>query len=235
MEHRISIKTVQSAVLSLNEFKNQGLALKDAIGIVLQTPVIGMIISLDEWDEIWGQQGKLITSEKGYSQSLMDLSGLDFTKQIVDFQTESNFDIMTAAQRCWWYDKGGLQWYLPSVYELCTMCAFWSEIRDTMISIGIDEDDVPEEGYFWSSSENTSYHSIVVGFGTGHIYGSIAKGCTYLVRAISPFSPLYSFNTLTCERSEQGTFDLSSISDDMLVAEMKKRGFEGKVIKTFEL
>lgn len=234
MEHRISINTVQGAVLSLNEFKMQGLALKDAIGVILQTPVIGMIISLDGWKEIWGQYDKLITSEKGDSQNLMDLSGLDLTKQIVDFQDKSDFDEMTAAKRCWGYHAGGLQWYLPSVYELCTMCAFWTEIRDTMISIGIDEDDIPEEGYFWSSSEHNSINSVVVYFGTGSI-GSGGKLGSHSVRAVSAFSPLYPLNPLTCERSEQGTFDLSSAFDVMLVAEMRKRGFAGKIIKTFEL
>lgn len=234
MEHRISIKTVQGAVLSLNEFKMQGLMLKDVIGIVLQTPVIGMIISLEGWKEVWGQCDKLITSEKGDSQNLMDLSGLDLTKQIVDFQNKSDFDKMTAAKRCWGYHAGGLQWYLPSVYELCTMCAFWTEIRDTMISIGIDEDDIPEEGYFWSSSEYSLALAVFVSFASGNITYTYKCGMLY-VRAVSAFSPLYSFNPLTCERSEQGTFDLSSTSDAMLVAEMRKRGFAGKIIKTFEL
>lgn len=186
MEHRISIKTVQGAVLSLNEFKMQGLALKDAVGVILQTPVIGIIISLDGWEEIWGQYGKLITSEKGDSQNLMDLSGLDLTKQIVDFQDKSDFDEMTAAKRCWGYHAGGLQWYLPSVYELCTMRAFWTEIRDTMISIGVDEDDIPEEGYFWSSSESNSGAGAVVHFSNGNInHGN--KGFAYSVRAVSAF------------------------------------------------
>lgn len=201
MEHRISIKTVQGAVLSLKEFKMQGLALKDAVGVILQTPVIGMIISLDGWEEIWGQYGELITSEKGDSQNLMDLSGLDLTKQIVDFQNKTDFDEMTAAKRCWGYCAGGLQWYLPSVYELCTMCAFWMEIRDTMISIGVDEDDILEERWHWSSSECHRYYSAVVIFGTGNTYGT-AKGYTYSVRAVSAFSPLRPLNPLTCERSE---------------------------------
>lgn len=234
MEHRISIKTVQGAVLSLNEFKMQGLTLKDAIGIVLQTPVIGMIISLDEWEEIWGQSGLLITSKKGDSQNLMDLSGLDLTKQIVDFQNKADFGEMTAAKRCWGYCVGGLQWHLPSVYELCTMCAFWMEIRDYLISIGVDEDDIPEERWYWSSSESHRYYSTVVIFSTGNIIHN-AKSIAFYVRAVSAFSPLYSINPLTCERSEQGTFDLSSTSDAMLVAEMRKRGFAGKIIKTFEL
>ena len=162
MEHRILIKTVQGTVLSLNEFKNQKLQLQDAVGIVLQTPVVGMIISLDAWEEIWGECGRLITSEKGDSQNLMDLSGLELTKQIIEIQKESGFNKMTAAKRCWEYNKGGLQWYLPCVYELCTMFAFWPEIRDTMIGIGMDADDLPEEGWHWSSSENCSNYAVVV-------------------------------------------------------------------------
>lgn len=234
MEHRILIKTVQGTVLSLNEFKNQKLQLQDAVGIVLQTPVVGMIISLDAWEEIWGECGRLITSEKGDSQNLMDLSGLELTKQIIEIQKESGFNKMTAAKRCWEYNKGGLQWYLPCVYELCTMFAFWPEIRDTMIGIGMDADDVPEEGWHWSSSENGSYYAVIVTLSSGtiHTYG---KSNTYSVRAVSAFSPLDSFNPLPCERCEQGTFDLSSISDKELVDEMKKRGFAGKVVKTFEL
>ena len=50
MEHKISIKTV-NGILSLDEFKNRVIAKSDVVGVILQTEVIGIIISLDQWEE----------------------------------------------------------------------------------------------------------------------------------------------------------------------------------------
>ena len=53
MEHKISIKTFNDGILSVDEFKNKKLNNKEVVGIVLQTNVIGLILALPSWEECW--------------------------------------------------------------------------------------------------------------------------------------------------------------------------------------
>ncbi len=196
MEHQISILTGEGQQLTVEKFKEMGFTFNDAAGVILQTPIIGVVISLDCFEEQWGETGKLITKEKGDSQNLMDLSGFELTKQIVDFQQKSGFEDMSAAKRCWGYHSKTnagtdcLQWYLPCAYELCTICAFKEEIKAAMISIGVDDEGMLQfEDWFWSSSEGSSHYAVSVYFDSGHLYNT-GKHTTNYVRAISAFKPL---------------------------------------------
>lgn len=241
MEHKISILMSSNEQLSVQEFKNRNLNYHNALGIILQTPVLGVVVSFDCFEEQWGETGKLITSEKGDSQNLMNLSGAALTKGIVDFQQTNDMTDMSAAKRCWGYhcNFGGvadsLQWYLPSAYELCTICAFKDEIRSVMVEVGItDEEMLNFDGWFWSSSEYSSSSAVYVYFGSGSL-GNGSKTINLYVRAVSAFRPLEIFNTLTCELCEQGTFGPQPFSDSELVDELKRRGFSGTITKTFEL
>lgn len=241
MEHKISILTSSNEQLSVQEFKNRNLNYHNALGIILQTPVLGVVVSFDCFEEQWGETGKLITSEKGDSQNLMDLSGAALTKGIVDFQQTNDMTDMSAAKRCWGYhcNFGGvadsLQWYLPSAYELCTICTFKDEIRSVMVEIGItDEEMLNFGGTHWSSSEGTSHYAVIVNFDSGYLTNT-SKYYTGYVRAVSAFRPLEIFNTLTCELCEQVTFGHQPFSDSELVEELKRRGFSGTVTQKFEL
>ena len=46
MKHLISIKTI-NGVISISDFKTQNISKSDVVGVVLQTEIIGMVISLD--------------------------------------------------------------------------------------------------------------------------------------------------------------------------------------------
>lgn len=238
MEHKISIMKKGGVITTPANAKQLGWELDDIVGIVLQTPVIGVVISLDRWDEIWGKYGRVFHTNDDYtgdSQNLMDLSGKELTEKIVDFMDNANEQEMYAAKRCKEYDKGGLNWYLPSVYELCTICAFKDEIRAAMETIGVtDEDMLSFNDYHWSSSEYNSNGAVTVNFGSGNItYHN--KSYNHSVRAVSAFEPLSLFNSSHCEQSEQCAFDSLTLSDEQLRAELKKRGYSGELTKTLKV
>ena len=97
MKHSISIKTV-NGVLSVSDFKAQRVLKSEVIGVVLQTETIGLIISLDQWDEIWcsDENRKVFNKECGEAEALQTLSGLELTRNIVK-QNEKDGENMTAA------------------------------------------------------------------------------------------------------------------------------------------
>ena len=185
MKHLISIKTKDN-VLSIEDFKAQGLTNNDVIGIVIQTETIGIIMSLDTWEEVWNNDAILVNKACGEAEALQELNGLELTRSIVE-KTKKNSDSMNAAIRCWDYGKGGLQWYLPCLYELGTIIAYRDEINEVLDMLGMPELD--ENDYGWSSSENNTHNAWNVNFGNGHFSSSI-KFTSFVVRAVSAFSPL---------------------------------------------
>lgn len=215
-----------------------GWDMDDIVGIVVQTPVIGLVVSIDKWKETWGKSGRVFNADDDYtgdSQNLMDLSGKALTDKIINFMDNTNEQKMYAAKRCAEYKKGGLDWYLPCAYELCTICAFKDEIRKAMEVFGItDEDMLDFSDYHWSSSEYTSTIAVGVSFDSGHINGN-NKDNNGSVRAVSAFEPLGLFNSSHCEQSEQCVFDSLTLSDEQIIAELKKRGYSGEIQKNLKI
>lgn len=238
MEHKISIMKKGGVITTPTNAVELGWDMDDIVGIVVQTPVIGLVVSIDKWEEIWGESGRVFNADDDYtgdSQNLMDLSGKALTDKIIDFMDNATEQKMYAAKRCAEYKKGGLDWYLPSVYELCTICAFKDEIRKAMEVFGItDEDMLDFSDYHWSSSEYYSTYAVYVSFDSGFI-GNNGKGSNSSVRAVSAFEPLGLFNSSHCEQSEQCVFDSLTLSDEQIVAELKKRGYSGELIKTLNV
>lgn len=185
MKHLISIKTKDN-VLSIEDFKAQGLTNNDVIGIIIQTETIGIIMSLDTWEEVWNNDDILVNKACGEAEALQELSGLELTRSIVD-KTKKNSDSMNAAIRCWDYGKGGLQWYLPCLYELGTIIAYRDEINEVLDMLGMPE--LYENDYGWSSSEYGTHIAWYVNFGNGY-FGNNGKCNSIVVRAVSAFSPL---------------------------------------------
>ena len=199
MKHSISIKTI-NAVLSISDFRAQRVSKSDVIGVVLQTETIGMVISLDQWNEIWCSDGnrKVFNKECGEAEALQTLSGLELTRNIVK-QNEEDGESMTAAMRCWQYKKGNLQWYLPSLYELGTIIAYRDELNEVLEMLDADQFD--EDDWGWSSSENNSWLAWCVGFDSGY-FGNYAKYGSYGVRAVSAFEPLRENIEPSCAESD---------------------------------
>jgi hypothetical protein len=225
MKHSISIKTI-NGVLSISDFKAQRVSKSDVIGVVLQTETIGMVISLDQWNEIWCSDGnrKVFNKECGEAEALQTLSGLELTRNIVK-QNEEDGESMTAAMRCWQYKKGNLQWYLPSLYELGTIIAYRDELNEVLEMF--DADLFDEDDWGWSSSEHNSWNAWYVNFGNGNFYGYYNKCSSYVVRAVSAFSPLQRGDFSS--PSENG--NCSSFTEESVIEYLRQLGYTGELTK----
>lgn len=187
MKHLISLKTNQG-IASVEDYQNGRIDRGDVIGVVLQTEVIGVIISLDQWNENWCSDGNRKVFNKACieAEALQTLSGLELTRNIVKKNKEDGED-MTAAMRCWQYKKGNLQWYLPGLYELGTIIAYRDELNYVLEML--DADQFYEDNWGWSSSEGYSLNAWYVYFGGGRFYSGYTCN-SFVVRAVSAFSPL---------------------------------------------
>lgn len=224
MRHLISIKTTNGA-LSISDFKAQRVLKSDVIGVVLQTETIGMVISLDQWNETWCSDNnrKVYNKEFDEAEALQTLSGLEFTRNIVKQNGEDGED-MTAAMRCWQYEKGNLQWYLPTLYELGTIIAYRDELNEVLEMLDADQFD--EDDWGWSSSENYSWGAWTVYFGSGY-FGGISKCHSHVVRAVSAFNPLQrgDFSSL----SENG--NCSPFTEESAIEYLRQLGYTGELTK----
>ena len=225
MKHSISIKTI-NGVLSISDFKAQRVSKSDVIGVVLQTEAIGMVISLDQWNEIWCSDvnRKVFNKECGEAEALQTLSGLELTRNIVK-QNEEDGEDMTAAMRCWQYNKGNLQWYLPSLYELGTIIAYRDELNEVLEMLDADKFD--EDDWGWSSSEYGSWIAWDVSFGIGNFYNSYYKYDSYVVSAVSAFSPLQRGDFSS--PSENG--NCSSFTEESAIEYLRQLGYTGELTK----
>lgn len=224
MKHSISIKTI-NGVLSISDFKAQRVSKSDVIGVVLQTETIGMVISLDQWNEIWCSDGnrKVFNKACGEAEALQTLSGLELTRNIVK-QNEEDDEDTTAAMRCWQYKKGNLQWYLPSLYELGTIIAYRDELNEVLEMLDADKFD--EDGWGWSSSGGYSNYAWGVSFGTGY-FGSYGKFYSFVVRAVSAFSPLQRGDF----SSPSGNAEYSQLSEKSVIEYLRQLGYTGELTK----
>ena len=182
MKHLISLKTNQG-IASVEDYQNGRIDRGDTIGVILQTEVIGVVISLDQWNEKWCSERKRKVFNKGCGQAeaLQTLSGLELTRSIVK-QNEEDGEYMTAAMRCWQYKKGNLQWYLPSLYELGTIIAYRDELNEVLEMLDADQFDEDDLG--WSSSEGNSWGAWGVYFGYGN-FNTFGKFYGFVVMAVS--------------------------------------------------
>lgn len=225
MKHSISIKTI-NGVLSISDFKAQRVSKSDVIGVVLQTETIGMVISLDQWNEIWCSDGnrKVFNKECGEAEALQTLSGLELTRNIVK-QNEEDGEDMTAAMRCWQYKKGNLQWYLPSLYELGTIIAYRDELNEVLEMLDADQFD--EDDWGWSSSEYNSWRAWYVDFGVGYFSTGTYKYGSSVVRAVSAFSQLQRGDFSS--PSENGNY--STFTEESAIEYLRQLGYTGELTK----
>ena len=228
MEHLISVKTFENGVMSVSEFKNANLHKKEVAGIVLQTETIGLILALPSWKEKWGSEDICVDVKNdddyiGEAKALTTLCGLEATQRIV--KAHEDYEGMYAAKRCLEYDCAGLQWYLPSLYELGMLAAFKNEINAVLDELGLSDAKLKDE-WSWSSSENGQAFAWYVLFSNGNFYYT-NKYYSIVVRAVCAFEPLRGVLSTPSEKTE--------FTDDELIALLKQRNYKGEITKTFKL
>ena len=225
MKHLISIKTV-NGVLSVSDFKAQRVLKSEVIGVVLQTETIGLIISLDQWDEIWcsDENCKVFNKEDNEAEALQTLSGLELTRNIIE---QNNEDSVIAAVRCWQYKKGNLQWYLPSLYELSTISAYRNELNEVLGLLDANKFDENTSG--WSSSEHSRLGAWYVNFSNGYSSHNY-KHSNYIVRAVSAFNPLQQSNLSLEANNKHLTF-----TEKSAIKYLQQLGYSGKLTKEINI
>lgn len=230
-KYSISVLGADKKQYEIADFRARGMNYTNAIGIIVTTEFMSRILAFDTWQEQWGNTDRILTEEQNESVAMQTFSGLDLTKRIVEAQTD--IDGMTAAKRCWNYQKGGLQWYLPCLMELGVLCAYHDEINKAMKEIGCpDECLLPtedsDETWVWSSSESSQNSSWNVGFSNGN-FNNIGKYSSIMVRAVAAFQP--SPSLLTGEAKSNDCLH----SDEALINMLRERGYKGELTKTLTI
>ena len=229
--YSISVLGADKKQYEIADFRARGMNYANAIGIIVETEFMSRVLAFDTWQEQWGNTDRILTEEQNESVAMQTFSGLDLTKRIVEAQTD--IDGMTAAKRCWNYQKGGLQWYLPCLMELGVLCAYHDEINKAMKEIGCpDECLLPtedsDETWVWSSSEGSQSNSWLVNFSNGY-FGKFSKYYSHMVRAVAAFQP--SPSLLTGEAKSNDCLH----SDEALINMLRERGYKGELTKTLTI
>ena len=229
--YSISVLGADKKQYEIADFRARGMNYANAIGIIVETEFMSRVLAFDTWQEQWGNTDRILTEEQNESVAMQTFSGLDLTKRIVEAQTD--IDGMTAAKRCWNYQKGGLQWYLPCLMELGVLCAYHDEINKAMKEIGCpDECLLPtedsDETWVWSSREGSQGGSWFVNFSYGSFNGS-NEGYSSMVRAVAAFQP--SPSLLTGEAKSNDCLH----SDEALINMLRERGYKGELTKTLTI
>ena len=229
--YSISVLGADKKQYEIADFRARGMNYANAIGIIVETEFMSRVLAFDTWQEQWGNTDRILTEEQNESVAMQTSSGLDLTKRIVEAQTD--IDGMTAAKRCWNYQKGGLQWYLPCLMELGVLCGYHDEINKAMKEIGCpDECLLPtedsDETWVWSSSEYSQSNSWAVSFSDGYFNGN-GKYYSGMVRAVAAFQP--SPSLLTGEAKSNDCLH----SDEALINMLRERGYKGELTKTLTI
>lgn len=172
------------AIYEIADFVAQGKTCEDAIGIVFNTPIIGSrVLAFPNWRERWGETDVLLTTELDEAFAVQILCGLDDSMRI--YETQKDYDKPTAITLCMEYQRGDLQWYLPSLMELGALYLLRDKINTAMSALKCDESNLlTKDDNYWACSESGDYGAWNVDFYIGRFYNTY-KCCSYVVRAVA--------------------------------------------------
>lgn len=133
------------------------------VGIGVTTPSVQFILGLHQLNSYWSENNYHLLT-KGYTeaQALQIQSGFDDTKYFTEVQSESD---NSAAKYCWNFSYKIHQWYLPSLLELCAICANLEEINELLTLVGGEQ--LFDDDYYWSCIEYSPAGAFSVDFRRG--------------------------------------------------------------------
>lgn len=233
MKHRISVLGNDGNQYSIEDFISSNVG--NPIGVVVQNEIMGVVLSLVEWEARWSND-ELLTEKQSECVALQTLSGKELTARIATKQRENGSTEDTAALLCDNFVNGDMKWYLPCLAELSMIAAYKDEINEVISKLSCG--DALGGEWYWSSSEYSQNGAWSVNFSFGNYGGWGCKYHTYRVRACAAFSPLAN----RCERPSGASEKVSvvaektvELTDEELVDMLRKRGFNGSITKTINI
>ena len=168
---------------------------EDVVGILLVEDDHQIVIALEDSPKNlhWSKKNKLVNASIGkYKDAESDFNGEYYCQKLdsPDFP---------AAYYCKTYNKGGRNWYLPSLGELLMICNHLEEIQNTLETVGgqklITNWDECEPMY-WSSTERSAT-------GAWGLYLNVAPlyGWPHKVSGSGKVRPISKFNTSSLKES----------------------------------
>ena len=157
------------------------------------------------------------------------MRGSELTQNIVT-QNEEDKEAMTAAMRCWRYKKGGLKWYLPSVYELSTISAYCSELNKVLEAM--NRESFNPDDWYWSScegydscEERDNCNKAWIMYLPDGDFSSGDKTCLHAVIAVSAYRPL---------QTEANTYPAPTTIESA-ISFLKSQGYTGELTKKIHI
>lgn len=195
-----------------------------AVGIVFDSPIIGKrVVAFHGWISEWGKIENVESNPLVLCDAIRVVSGLEITKDIMNKHNECG-----AASICYNYNRGNLEWYLPSVLELIALKPFLNDIDNMLEELFCKEDWVYDNIYDEHKMASCcEFNESIVFYAnnTCNFIDTISKRSTFIVKPMATLPEKLTLNY----------HDLNSVSDADLVTELRNRGFKGELIKETKL
>lgn len=226
--NKIKVLGLDEKLYEVSDFIKEGKTLSDAVGITFHSNLIGTrVLALESFFGEFSNRSCLV-KVSSLPQEIQITCGLYNTLEI---KKGSKYFNSSAAEICLNYKKGGLNWYLPSLLELCVLFTNRELINSSMTDLGVKDDYLlpsryyskQKESFILSSSES-NYESC---FGVLFLSGAICTRSKDKDSIVRPIAVL--------EEESKNTNLCSKVSDEELMTILHKRGYTGKITKTFTI
>ena len=181
---------------------------KGVIGILVVENEHQIMVSLEDAPEVfkWSEKHKLVNRPKNSNEAESDFNGEEYHKRL-------NSPDFPASYYCSSYNKGGRNWYLPSLGELRLIYRNLDDIQTALeIVDGQSIVDSWGEGnpVYGSSTEFNTKRVWTLGFEDGFLYNNNDKvNGFYKVRPVSKFKPSELRESFTKKIKNKSSKDLA--------------------------